>query len=198
MAEKTATGSTPDVSILDPEQASTNFYWTYQTKAGRFNLQTTIRGILSFDQIKAHIASVLEATAHVDDLGGQAKPIGKQPDEDKPGEELPKPDEVDNIIAETVKNDPALQPEMPAEQEAFTFVTEKLDCTITKGKKYFKVKGGKYNKFGVTVWPEVLASVGISEAKLEAKEYNMPGYTATYIVNADDQPVKVTKLVQNK
>ena len=39
---------------------------------------------------------------------------------------------------------------------------EGLAVETKDGKRYFKLKGGKYTKFGVRVWPEVLEQAGIN------------------------------------
>ena len=190
------------VTIDNPEQASTNFYWTYDTVNGAFNLQTTIRGILTLEQIQAHIKSALEATAHVVSLGGLAKQVGKS---ETPGAKLPEPTPVDKIMTEMANTpmpwnpeqgvtvtEPVLVPVTPVVPSAPTqntaeFMTMKLICTITNGRKYFKVTGGNWHKFGVTVWDEVLVSVGIPVGKLEGNPegYDFIGYKATCLMKPD-------------
>jgi hypothetical protein len=182
MDEKT---STVNVTIDNPEQASTNFYWTYETQSQVFNLQTTIRGILSFDQIQAHIKSALEATAHIHSLGGQAKQVGRNAYETPAP--LPEP-----IVTEMV-NKPAEEKGVVKTQSDI-YDTEKLLVTITNGKKYYRVKGGMWMKYGVTIWDEVLVKAGIPTGKLEGKEYDLKGYKATFIRKADGKPDKVTIL----
>lgn len=198
MTDKTDAGKTVDAKIENPEQASTNFYWTLQDEKGVFNLQTTIRGVLSADQIALHLNSAIMATKHVTARGGVAKdlrdkysaPAAKLPE--VPTATLPEPTPVDTIIATVAQNDPTLNPPAPATAE--TFPTEKLAVTISNNKKYFKIKGGPWAKYGVTVWDEVLVAAGIPVGKLEAKEFNLPNYIATYVRKADGKPDKVIKL----
>jgi hypothetical protein len=60
------------------EQASTNFFWTLgHTEV--FNLQTTLRGNLTEEQIEAHFAMVKWALSHVVTAGGHAKQVGGSP-----------------------------------------------------------------------------------------------------------------------
>ena len=201
MTDNAITGKTVDANIENPDQASTNYYWSYETVNGIFNLQTTIRGILSPEQIHAHIKSVLEANAHIISLGGVARGAGR--DGNPNASEMPKPTPVDQIITDAVNADPMWnQPEAPsatstsstAEPSDDTFITELLVCNISDGKKFFKIKGGKWSRWGVTAWDEVLTAAGIPVGKLEGKEYKLEGYRATFIRKEDGNPKKVVKL----
>lgn len=82
------TDQTPEVvAPLSPESASTNFYWTLGTTE-IFNLQTTIRGIVSPAQLDTHFTSVDKALQRVVKQGGHAKPIGVQPSQPAPSAPL--------------------------------------------------------------------------------------------------------------
>jgi hypothetical protein len=85
------------------------------------------------------------------------------------------------------------QPAQPVSDD-LSFITETISVTSANDKKFFKVKGGKYKKFGVTAWPEVLHSIGMNTENAEAKEYPFPGYKATFVMNDKGQPQKVVKL----
>jgi len=190
------TGKTVDAHIENPDQASTNYYWSYETVNGIFNFQTTIRGILTPEQIHAHIKSALESNAHIISLGGVARGAGR--DGNPNASEMPKPTPVDQIITDAVNADPMWnQPEAPSatsEPSDDTFITELLVCNISDGKKFFKIKGGKWSRWGVTAWDEVLTAAGIPVGKLEGKEYKLEGYRATFIRKDDGNPKKVIKL----
>ena len=69
-----ATQPTPEVAVpeLTPEQASTNFYW-YYGKEEVFNLQTTVRGILTPGQIEHHIHTVKQTMMAVHRIGGHPR-----------------------------------------------------------------------------------------------------------------------------
>ena len=69
-----ATQPTPEVAVpeLTPEQASTNFYW-YYGKEEVFNLQTTVRGILTPEQIKRHVDTVKQTMVTVHRIGGHPR-----------------------------------------------------------------------------------------------------------------------------
>ena len=200
MTDNAITGKTVDAHIENPDQASTNYYWSYETVNGIFNFQTTIRGILTPEQIHAHIKSALESNAHIISLGGVARGAGR--DGNPNASEIPKTTTVDQIIANMGELDPAWTPEavVPSSTESQTstddntFISELLVCTITGGKKYLKVKGGKWLKYGITLWDEVAVAAGIPVGKLEGKEYALPGYKATFIRKADGNPQKITKL----
>src|SRR5262245_1723733 len=85
MTTGTATGAVGSQQKAAPtcEEASSNFFYTFGGKEGRevFNVQMTVRGAMSDQQIEAHVASTLKAMAAVVRHGGHAKPVGQQPKE---------------------------------------------------------------------------------------------------------------------
>jgi len=72
------------------------------------------------------------------------------------------------------------------------------------GKKVGKIKGGKYTKIGVTVWPEVALTVGVNLDELAAGDYQLPalaGRTAVCLMKVSDKsgkpyPEKVVEFVE--
>lgn len=59
------------------------------------------------------------------------------------------------------------------------FPAETLVATVDQGKVYWKVQGGRYRKFGISVWPEVLDVYFPHLIPLDPlKTYNLRGYTA--------------------
>jgi hypothetical protein len=83
-----------------------------------------------------------------------------------------------------------------AAEGAVTFQADKLITNVSEGKTAFKVKGGKYSKFGVTIYPEVLAEAGFDVDLLDpTKVIDLKGYTAHVIMDGD-KAVKVSKLVK--
>ena len=72
------------------------------------------------------------------------------------------------------------------------------------GKKVGKIKGGKYTKIGVTVWPEVALTVGVNLDELAAGDYQLPalaGKTAVCLMKISDKsgkpyPEKVVEFVE--
>ena len=95
-------------------------------------------------------------------------------------------------------------PEAAAQHEgSLSFEAESLVGSTSEGKTYWKVKGGKFIKFGVTIWPEVLKAAGFDADILNpAMTYDLTGYTATYLLNAEksrpekEVPDKVVKLTK--
>ena len=81
-----------------------------------------------------------------------------------------------------------------------SFMAEKLVASMTDGKTYWKIKGGIYQRYGVTVWPEVLqaaqqAGLYLSDGELNpAQEYPLGGWIAHFVINEKGQPQKVTQL----
>ena len=93
-------------------------------------------------------------------------------------------------------------PKAPAEvtasetQSQDTFQAEQLVGSINDGKVYWKVQGGPFVKFGVTIWPEVLADAGFDVDQLDPTQtYSLEGYKATYLKEGT-KPKKVTTLQQ--
>lgn len=73
-----------------------------------------------------------------------------------------------------------------------SFDAETLEGSVMSGKAYWKVKGGQFTKFGVTVWPEVLANAGLS---VEAGQvYDVRGWRATFVRKPDGKPDKVIRM----
>lgn len=79
--QKEQTDRSPEVApalSLDPEQASSNFYWILEREGQAFNLQTTVRGIVGPEELQAHFRSAVHALDMVVKAGGKAKQVGQQ------------------------------------------------------------------------------------------------------------------------
>lgn len=88
-------------------------------------------------------------------------------------------------------------PAQTAESKPVTFPAESLTATVNKGKTYWKVSGGMYKKFGVTIWGEVLAEAGFDVEKLDpTKTYDLNGYTAYVYMSDEGKPQKIWKLTK--
>lgn len=70
---------------------------------------------------------------------------------------------------------------------------EEMTATINDGKTYWKVKGGPYRRWGVTIWPEVLEAAGLTNLD-PTKPVNLAGYIAHVAMKDDGKPNKVTRL----
>jgi hypothetical protein len=87
----------------------------------------------------------------------------------------------------------------PGEQ---TFTAEKLAANITGGKTYWKVFGGRFLKFGINIWPEVLnlacadSLINCDEDLDPTREYQLTGLTACYLNDGKGQ--KVTRLIRSR
>jgi hypothetical protein len=100
---------------------------------------------------------------------------------------------------------PAHQPTAPATVDPgeLTFEAEKLAATVNGGKVYWKVSGGRFSKFGVTIWPEVLNAacatgmIACDDELNPMHEYDLTGLTACYVEN-DGKPQKVTRLIKSR
>jgi hypothetical protein len=183
MTETTTSKSDAPV-IENIEQASSNFYWSYDTINGSFNFQTTIRGILTLDQIKAHIKSVLEANAHIISLMGTARQGTKNEAPIQPT--LPMVAPIETVVVDATQVPLAKEePKKTTVVTGTTFNTTKLQCWDDKGKKGFRVLGEyPFQAFGVRIWDDVLVTQPFDLKAMEkGKDYPLIGYRATITVN---------------
>lgn len=81
--------------------------------------------------------------------------------------------------------------QLPA--DALTFKAENLVKSTEGDKTYYKVKGGKFAQYGVTIWPEALAEAGFDLDTLTGVT-PLTGYMAHYILNDKGKPAKVVGL----
>ena len=91
---------------------------------------------------------------------------------------------------------PAVAIPTATQGEEDSFSAETLVASVNEGKAYWKVQGGPFSKFGVTIWPEVLGEAGFDCDQLDPTQtYNLTGHTATYM-RVDGKPKKVTRLAK--
>lgn len=83
------------------------------------------------------------------------------------------------------------KPQLPS--DALTFKAENLVKSTEGDKTYYKVKGGKFAQYGVTIWPEALAEAGFDLDTLTGVT-PLTGYTAHYVLNDKGNPAKVVGL----
>ena len=87
-------------------------------------------------------------------------------------------------------SDPPTQP-----QEDLFFEAERLVGSTSGDKTYWKVQGGKFSKFGVNIWPEILEAAGFNPDQLDPKTtYDLTGYTAYYSLKENGKEDKVVNL----
>jgi len=72
------------------------------------------------------------------------------------------------------------------------FDAETLVGSITEGKPTWKVKGGRFSQWGVTIYPEAIAAAGLGVEP--GKTYSLAGWRAHYVMKPDGKPQKVTQL----
>lgn len=69
-----------------------------------------------------------------------------------------------------------------------------LSAALLDGKVYWKIKGGKFSKHGLTLWPEVAAAYGIDlDGKDIRQTYPMNGWTVVY---SEGDPPRIEKLIK--
>lgn len=86
-------------------------------------------------------------------------------------------------------------PPTTTQQTDLSFDASLLVGSMANGKTYWKVQGGQFSQFGVTIWPEVLVEAGFFVDDLDpAQTYNLDGYIAHYVLNDKSKPSKIVKL----
>lgn len=76
-----------------------------------------------------------------------------------------------------------------------SFPAKTLTATVADGKTFWKIKGGMWEKWGITVYPEVLAEAGFGELN-PLQTYDLTNWTAHYSLKEDGKPQKVTRLTR--
>ena len=81
------------------------------------------------------------------------------------------------------------------EQGTQTFDAELLVGSTSGDKVYWKVQGGQFSQYGVTIWPEVLEAAEITNLD-PTQTYDLTGYTAYYTLKDNGKPGKVVNLAK--
>jgi hypothetical protein len=89
---------------------------------------------------------------------------------------------------------PATVPVPAGGGQDLTFEAEKLGAEISQGQARWKVFGGRFSKFGVTIWPEILGETFNVDELDPTQVYQLDNYRATYVNNDKGNPSKVTRL----
>ena len=111
----------------------------------------------------------------------------------------PPPEPTAGEIEAQLNPDMAKASQPPA--DGLWFEAETLIANVNNGKTYWKVQGGQFSKFGVTIWPEVIQAAVKSgvlwdiEGDLDPMQtYPINGVIAHYELNDKGKPNKVTAL----
>ncbi len=178
--------------VLAEAPASLNFR-CYTAKG--YELQVTLRDMSEF----ALMERLKKFWDKLDDLHITPKPAASQPAAPAAAAHIEKA--IAEVTGGTLPPPAAKSAPQPAQAQLLEFAAETLEGSMNKGKVYWKVKGGQYNKYGVTVWPEVLATAFDPTTLDPATIYNMKGYTARYQMGLNDKgvpvPEKVVELIWN-
>lgn len=168
--------------FLDEKSPEAIYSSTFKVKRGSITKMVTVRGRPGEDWESFHFRE----DAVLESLGES----GWQGIEDNGG----------RTISATVPRAGAApaRPSAPLgdDAEPYSFpATTLLAGSIKNGKVFWKIKGGRWEKWGVTVYPEILAAAGFDVEGLDAsKEYSLNGFTAYFLAKADGTPIKVTRL----
>lgn len=185
----------PKMDVL-PDSASSNFYWTYSLPVSEgqapqvYHIQSTFRGILSPAEVAAHVAMVQAACTIVTGVGGVAKAVGAGS-----STSYASPAQVPTREPNSQKMEAQAEAVGLAEGEDDVFDVDEVRVEDRNGKKFYKVAGGRWKKYGVTVWDEVLEAAGVKTAQLEGgKTYKMAGWRAFVENTPEGKPHKVVRL----
>jgi len=95
----------------------------------------------------------------------------------------------------SVRTPKADEPRVDSDGVALPLTIEVQSIKLASGGENprWVVKGGKFTKYGITCWPEVLEKAGL---KLDPMKENTPTgkWTATYLLNEEGKPDKVVLL----
>lgn len=84
-----------------------------------------------------------------------------------------------------------------ATDEVETFNAQTLSATTADGKAYWKIKGGKYSKYGLTIWKEALEDAGFKFDELDPmKTYDVGAFTAHVWKDESGKATKIFKLTK--
>jgi hypothetical protein len=207
---------------IDPNEVSSNFFWTYGREEV-FNIQTTIRADLPPEQFAVHLQCLVAAMKQVVEVKGHAKQVGAGATN---GAAKPAPAPIvvsaPAVTSTTVAPPPAAvlvapapvspppaahgappapagpvpAPDGGATPEVSSFRAQVLVGEVKNGTAQWKLKGGRFMQHGVRIWPEVLTAVGINPDTLDPlKQHDMTAWVAFFVTNEKGQPHKVTCLV---
>lgn len=196
-----------DVEGLAGSEAalSSNFKYIVPIKLGdgsvqNFDIQTTVRGIPIPAHIAAHIDAVVDACIVAMGHGGITRfgdnvSVSSQA---APAPSAPAPFGDSAPAQAPTAQAPQAHQETAGlnEGEDSWFDCVELLVENKNNKNFYKVTGGMWKKFGVTIWEEVLATTGIKIDQLEGgKKYGMAGWRAFVKNNPETQkPQKVVRL----
>jgi len=87
----------------------------------------------------------------------------------------------------------------PGKPGELAFEATQLVPNVNDGTVYWKVKGGRFQKWGVTIWPEVLEKAGFVVEELDPiNGRDLEGWVAVYVLDEEKgHPKKVVELRQS-
>ena len=162
------------IAKLAEAPASINFYGV--TGKG-WNIQITLRDADEYNLMERFG----KLTVWLDEHHVTPKPVGAQPGAPK-AEPAPAQPEAEKANLGIGHYDGI-------------FDANELTCKIEDGQTYWKVRGGQFTKYGITVWPEVFKATGLEFDPMKAP-YSLAGWKAAYIVGDEGKPKKVIALLK--
>lgn len=80
------------------------------------------------------------------------------------------------------------------ESTAESFIASSLSADVLDGKSYWKIRGGRFKKHGIRVWPEVLEAAGLAADLNPLSPPSVAGWKAEFIRKADGKIDKIIRL----
>lgn len=172
-----------DAPMLPEAPAS----WNLTYYVGGRREQITLRG-MTYAQIEtqAKIARAWISDYADEPLIPNGASNGQQPDK--------QPVDLPATESATTTQQPPSSPQQSQDDNGLSFKPETLVANVLEGKVFWKVKGGRWSKYGVNIWPEVLEAANLNNLD-PTQEYSLSNFkSAIYINNDKGQPSKVTAL----
>ena len=162
--------------------------WYGVTKGG-WNVQFTLRDVDEYVLLTRFSDFVKKLEEYY------VTPKGKANGNSKPVPVSPTPTETPTP-SPTPTPAPVQPVNVPVEEQGTqTFDAELLVGSTSGDKVYWKVQGGQFSQYGVTIWPEVLEAAEITNLD-PAKTYDLTGFTAYYTLKDNGKPGKVVNLAK--
>ena len=107
--------------------------------------------------------------------------------------------ELDRYGADRLKDTPANPPYSQGQGASGAggyedMIGEKITVEVKDGKQFFKVHGGKWQKHGVRVWPEVLKAIGLDPSTIPATGRKLADRVCKVKMKPNGQPDKVVSI----
>lgn len=107
--------------------------------------------------------------------------------------------ELDRYGAERLKDTPSNPPSAQGQGQSGAggyedMIGERVSVEVKEGKTFYKIHGGKWQKHGVRVWPEVLAAIGLKPESIPVTGRALANRECKVKMKPNGQPDKVVSI----